>query len=132
MTELAPCPRCFTRSDIWTNDAAPQSGYVVFCKACSEDTDAKLEAYGATIEAALQYDEPQNNHDATALHGIIALRLGERATAQEAFAKSIAQADEILVKTPDYYSALDAKGLALSGLMICDLRLPESHVNRKS
>ena len=37
--------------------------------------------------------------------------------------KSIAQADEILAKTPDYYEALDAKGLALSGLAICDLRL---------
>ena len=70
----------------------------------------------ATIEAALQYDVPQNNHNATALHGIIALRQGERETAQEAFTKSIAQADEILAKTPDYYSALDAKGLALCGL----------------
>jgi tetratricopeptide (TPR) repeat protein len=74
----------------------------------------------ATIEAALQYDEPLNNHNATALHGIIALRQGEMETAQEAFTKSIAQADEILAKTPDYYSALDAKGLALCGLAICD------------
>ena len=71
-----------------------------------------------TIEAALQYDVPQNNHNASALHGIIALRQGERETAQEAFTKSIAQADEILVKTPDYYSALDAKGLALCGLIL--------------
>ncbi|MBI5825681.1 MAG: tetratricopeptide repeat protein [Chloroflexi bacterium] len=77
----------------------------------------------ATIEAALQYDVPQYNHNATALHGIIALRQGERATAQEAFTKSIAQADEILAKTPDYYSALDAKGLSICGLLICDLRL---------
>lgn len=53
-----------------------------------------------------------NNHNATALHGIIALRQGERETAKEAFTKSIAQADEILAKTPDYYEALDAKGLA--------------------
>ncbi len=69
----------------------------------------------ATIEAALQYDAPENNHNASALHGIIALRQGERETAQEAFTKSIAQADEILAKTPDFYSALDAKGLALCG-----------------
>jgi len=61
---------------------------------------------------------PQYNHDATVLHGIIALRQGERETAQEAFTKSIAQADEILAKTPDYYSALDAKGIALSGLVV--------------
>jgi len=45
-------------------------------------------------------------------------RLTSRETAQEAFTKSIAQADEILAKTPDYYSALDAKGLALCGLAI--------------
>jgi tetratricopeptide (TPR) repeat protein len=77
----------------------------------------------ATIETALQYNVPNNNHNATALHGIIALRQGEWETAQEAFAKSIAQADEILAKTPDYYEALDAKGLALSALTICDLRL---------
>jgi tetratricopeptide (TPR) repeat protein len=56
------------------------------------------------------------------LHGIIALRQGERETAQEAFAKSIAQADEILAKTADYYSALDAKGLAVCGLTLCDGR----------
>ncbi|MBK9927256.1 MAG: TIR domain-containing protein [Anaerolineales bacterium] len=78
----------------------------------------------ATIEAALQYDVPQYNHNATALHGIIALRQGEREAAQEAFAKSIEQADEILAKTPDYYDALDAKGLSLAGLTILDLRLP--------
>jgi tetratricopeptide (TPR) repeat protein len=77
----------------------------------------------AAIEAALQYDVPRNNYNATALHGIIALRQGERETAQEAFAKSIAQADEILAKTPDYYEALDAKGLSNCGLTICDLRL---------
>ena len=47
------------------------------------------------------------------------MRQGERETAQEAFAKSIAQADEILAKTPDYYDALDAKGLALCGLALC-------------
>ena len=52
------------------------------------------------------------------LHGIITLRQGERETAQEAFAKAIAQADEILAKTPDYYDALDAKGLALCGLIL--------------
>jgi len=72
----------------------------------------------ATIEAALQYDVPMNNHNASALHGIIALRQGERETAQGAFMKSIAQADEILAKTPEYYSALDAKGLALCGRVV--------------
>lgn len=72
----------------------------------------------STIEAGLRYDAPEYNHNATALYGIIALRQGERETAQEAFTKSIAQADEILAKTHDYYEALDAKGLALSGLLV--------------
>jgi tetratricopeptide (TPR) repeat protein len=72
----------------------------------------------ATIKAALQYDVPENNHNAAALSGIITLRQGERQTAQEAFTKSIAQADELLAKTPDFYSALDAKGLALCGATI--------------
>ena len=73
----------------------------------------------AVINAALQYDEPTNNYNAATLHGIITLRQQERETTKEAFAKSIAQADEILAKTPDYYSALDAKGLALCGLALC-------------
>jgi tetratricopeptide (TPR) repeat protein len=74
----------------------------------------------ATIEAALQYDLAENNHNVSALHGIIALRQRERKTAQEAFTKSIAQADEILAKTPEFYEALDAKGLASCGLAICE------------
>jgi len=77
----------------------------------------------ATIEAALQYDVPENNHNASALHGIIALRQGDASAARGAFVRAIGQADEILSKTAEYYSALDAKGLSICGLAICDLRL---------
>jgi tetratricopeptide (TPR) repeat protein len=70
------------------------------------------------IEAALQYDVPENNHNASALHGIIALRQGEVSAACQAFTRASAQADELLAKTPEYYSALDAKGLALCGLAL--------------
>jgi tetratricopeptide (TPR) repeat protein len=77
-----------------------------------------------SIEAAVQHDIPRYNHNTTALHGIIALRQGERETAQEAFTKSIAQADEILAKTPDFYSALDAKGLSICGLILCRGAVP--------
>jgi tetratricopeptide (TPR) repeat protein len=80
------------------------------------DINAALKA----IEDSLQYDVAEYNHDSTALLGIIVLRQGRIQSAQEAFMKSIAQADEILARTPDYYSALDAKGLALCGLAICD------------
>ena len=88
------------------------------------------------IEAALQYDVPQNNHNATALHGIIILRQGDTETAREAFVKSITQADEILAKTPDFYDALDAKGLALVGVGLLrrmekssDTGMPQDVVN---
>jgi tetratricopeptide (TPR) repeat protein len=77
----------------------------------------------AAIEAALQYDVPDNNHNASALHGIIALRQGDEVAARGAFVRAIGQADEILSKTAEYYSALDAKGLSICGLAICDLRL---------
>ncbi len=73
----------------------------------------------AIIEAALGYDVPQNNHNISALHGIIALRQGDEVTARGAFVRAIGQADEILSKTAEYYSALDAKGLALCGLALC-------------
>ncbi|MCE7859865.1 MAG: hypothetical protein DYG86_08775 [Chloroflexi bacterium CFX2] len=77
----------------------------------------------ATIEAALGYDVPKNNHNASALHGIIVLRQGDEVTARGAFVRAIGQADEILSKTAEYYSALDAKGLALCGLTVVGGRL---------
>ncbi|MBE7436390.1 MAG: hypothetical protein HS100_20915 [Anaerolineales bacterium] len=77
----------------------------------------------ATIEAALGYDVPKNNHNASALHGIIVLRQGDEVTARGAFVRAIGQADEILSKTAEYYSALDAKGLALCGLAVVGGRL---------
>ena len=64
---------------------------------------------------------PENNHNASALHGIIASRQGEQgdaSAAQQSFTRAIGQADEILSKTAEYYSALDAKGLAKCGLMV--------------
>lgn len=77
----------------------------------------------ATIEVALGYDVPKYNHNASALHGIIALRQGDEVAARGAFVRAIGQADEILSKTAEYYSALDAKGLALCGLALCRSRL---------
>ncbi len=74
----------------------------------------------STIDAALQYDVPQNNHNAMALRGIIALRQKDVNTARDAFVRALAQADEILATTPNYFEALDAKGLALSGLAVCE------------
>ncbi len=72
------------------------------------------------IEQSIKYDVPENNHNASALHGIIALRQGDEVAARGAFVHAIGQADEILSKTTEYYDALDAKGLALCGLAIAD------------
>jgi len=83
------------------------------------DASAAHQSFTRAIEAALQYDVPSNNHNATALHGIIALRQGDVSAEQQSFTRAIAQADEILAKTPEYYDALDAKGLALCGLALC-------------
>lgn len=71
-------------------------------------------------EAARQYDEPVNNHNVSALLGIIALRQNDRAAAQEAFAMAVAQSDAMLLHSAQYLTALDAKGLALCGLSLCD------------
>jgi tetratricopeptide (TPR) repeat protein len=71
------------------------------------------------IGQTLQYDDPTNNHNASALHGIIALRQGDEVAARGAFVRAIGQAEEILSKTAEYYDALDAKGLALCGLALC-------------
>jgi hypothetical protein len=62
---------------------------------------------------------PRNNHNASALHGIIALRQGDASAARGAFVRAIGQADEILSKTAEYYEALDAKGLSICGLTLC-------------
>ena len=47
------------------------------------------------------------------------LRQGDRTTAQEAFATAVAQANALLTQTAQNYGALDTKGLALCGLVLC-------------
>ena len=76
------------------------------------------------VETATKYDVPENNHNASVLHGIILLRQGNTSAARQAFTRAIAQADEILAKTLEYYDALDAKGLALCGLILCRGAVP--------
>ncbi|GJQ34343.1 MAG: hypothetical protein JETCAE01_03530 [Anaerolineaceae bacterium] len=51
------------------------------------------------------------------------MRQGDEVAARGAFVRAIGQADEILSKTAEYYSALDAKGLALCGLTVVGGRL---------
>jgi hypothetical protein len=55
-----------------------------------------------------------------ALLGLIALRQGDAAAAQEAFAAAVAATSELLSFTTQNYAALDTQGLALCGLTLCD------------
>jgi len=77
-----------------------------------------LPAARTAAESARRYDEPRNNHYVLALLGIIALRQGEHAAAEEAFTAAVAQADGLLAQTPQFFYALDSKGLALCGLAV--------------
>jgi tetratricopeptide (TPR) repeat protein len=76
----------------------------------------------SNVQEAQKFDEPINNYNISTLLGIIVLRQANVSAVQQAhqaFTRAIAQADEILAKTPDYYGVLDAKGLALCGLALC-------------
>jgi len=89
----------------------------------SDDLVAAREA----IEAARRYDYPTNNYNVYALYGIIALRQGDHAVAQAAFADALTAADDMLTKTAENYDALDARGLALAGLaLLADA--PDVHI----
>lgn len=67
-------------------------------------------------ETACRSDEPQNNHSVQAIRGVVALRQGDRAAAEEAFAAALAQADGLLASSARNFNALDSKGVALAGL----------------
>ena len=77
-----------------------------------------LTAAREIAEAARQYNFPLNNHQTWAVLGVTALRQGDRIAAQEAFTTALQKADELLARSPQYYMALDTKGLALCGLAL--------------
>ncbi|MDQ1523496.1 MAG: hypothetical protein QOE47_1420 [Pyrinomonadaceae bacterium] len=91
---------------------------------CTDD----LAGARAAVESARQYDEPENNHNASALFGLIAVRQNDPTAAREGFAAAVTQADAILTHSAQYFDALDAKGLALCGLTLCEdgNRVPEA------
>ncbi len=74
----------------------------------------------SSIEAARSYEYPPNDHNVLALSGVIALRMGEIKAAKDALVSAIAKTDEMLAKSKNNFSALYAKGLALSGMALCD------------
>ena len=54
----------------------------------------------------------------SALHEIIALRQGDASTAHQAFTRAIAQADEILAKTPELLQCAGCEGVGVCGLAL--------------
>ena len=74
----------------------------------------------AAAEAARGHDDPQNNPNILALLGVIALRQGDLAAACEACGAAVVQADTLVAYDAQNYQALDAKGLALCGMVLSD------------
>ena len=79
-----------------------------------------LENARSTAESARRYDYPPNNHNILALMGVIVLRQGDRAPAHEAFEAAVEASDILLGHSDTNYGALDAKGLSLCGLALCE------------
>jgi tetratricopeptide (TPR) repeat protein len=80
-------------------------------------TRAVLKAQG-NAELACHKRTRAHSYDAFALLGVIALRLHDHAGADEAFGWAMGRAETALEDTPHNLAALDAKGLALSGLVL--------------
>ena len=95
-------------------------GYNNYFLAYAHFFSGDLPEANSAIKIAAEHDEKNNNHNVSTLHGIIALRQEDNQSAQAAFRQAIAQAGEILAKTPELYNALDAKGLALCGLALVE------------
>lgn len=70
------------------------------------------------VTEALDFDYLPRNHYVQVLAGIVALRKGENARAQEMFEAAIIVSDDLLGKDNRNYDAWDAKGLAAGGLAL--------------
>lgn len=79
-----------------------------------------LQGAWVAAEAGCRFDEPLCNQDIWALRGVIALRQGDERAAREAFATAVRQADGLITRCDKNWEALDAKGLALCGLALCE------------
>jgi len=69
-------------------------------------------------EEACRFDEPLNNQTSFAVLGVVALRQGDVEAARKAFDAAVDLADRVLARCDRNWEALDAKGLALSGLAL--------------
>ncbi len=88
--------------------------------ACAHLYSGDLAAARLAIEEARRHDTPQNNHNALTLLGLVAWRQSDGTSAHEAFRAALVHADDQLAHNPQNHDALDAKGLALCGLALCE------------
>ena len=82
--------------------------------------DGRFEQAASAAAAAREADYVTCLPAILALQGVIGVRRGDRTGARVFFADSIDRADQLLAQTPELYEMLQAKGLALCGLAICD------------
>lgn len=87
-------------------------------QACLVNEDL-MQAYTVAV-VAQTYFVPKYNHNISSLRGIIAMLQGDKMSAKNQFHTAINQANSILTNTSNYYDALDAKGIALSGLALLE------------
>jgi len=79
-----------------------------------------LEAARLNAELAHNYNYQKNNHNALTLLGVIALLQGDKTYSKEAFESAILTSNLLLSHSNKNYNALDARGLALCGLALCE------------
>jgi tetratricopeptide (TPR) repeat protein len=82
------------------------------------------------IDTALNFDEPENTHNAQTVLGVIALQQRDGSTANDAFTRALAHAKMLIDYADRNYAAWDAKGIALAGLALLatDIAERESHL----
>jgi hypothetical protein len=90
--------------------------HVALALACLYSGD--LTGARAAAEGARQYDEPNNNHTALVVLGVVAWRQGDGPAAQAAFAAAREQARLMQARDAQNVDALDALGLASCGLAL--------------
>ncbi len=90
------------------------------CTALAHLYTDNLNSARLAVEAARRYDEPRTNHKVFALLGVIALRQKDFLAAQETFSTAIQQVNALLIHSTQNYTALDTRGLATSGLALCE------------
>lgn len=80
---------------------------------------ADLTRARAVAEEAAKFTRPSYYPAVLALRGVVALRQGDRAAAQQAFAASLGEAERLLAGQARPYGPAYTKALALAGLALC-------------